>query len=92
MYISFLNRGDGSSNIRLENNDLIVVGPYTNRVTIEGSVKIPGKFETKQDENSCGLIIVFRWIFPRMHLKKSIKLTRIIDGELKIVDINSDQF
>ena len=24
--------------------------------------------------------------------KKSIKLTRIIDGQLKIVDINSDQF
>ena len=35
----FLNKGDGTSNIRLENNDLIVVGPYTNRVTIEGAVK-----------------------------------------------------
>ena len=30
----FLSRGDGSSNIRLENNDIIVVGPYTNRVII----------------------------------------------------------
>ena len=44
----FLTKGDGSSNIRLENNDLIVVGPYTNRVTINGAVKIPGKFETKE--------------------------------------------
>ena len=59
----FLNKGDGSSNIRLENNDLIVVGPYTNRVTIEGAVKIPGKFETKQDETLADLIILFRWTF-----------------------------
>ena len=27
-----------------------------------------------------------------MHLKNQLNLTRIIDGELKIVDINSDQF
>ena len=87
----FLNRGDGSSNIRLENNDLIVVGPYTNRVTIEGSVKIPGKFETKQDETLADLLSYSGGLSENA-FKKSIKLTRIIDGELKIVDINSDQF
>jgi protein involved in polysaccharide export with SLBB domain len=87
----FLNRGDGSSNIRLENNDLIVVGPYTNRVTIEGAVKIPGKFETKQDETLEDLLS-YSGGFSENAFKKSIKLTRIIDGELKIVDIKSDQF
>ena len=87
----FLNRGDGSSNIRLENNDLIVVGPYTNRVTIEGAVKIPGKFETKQDETLADLLSYSGGLSENA-FKKSIKLTRIIDGELKIVDINSDQF
>ncbi len=87
----FLNRGDGSSNIRLENNDLIVVGPYTNRVTIEGAVKIPGIFETKQDETLADLLS-YSGGFSENAFKKSIKLTRIIDGELKIVDINSDQF
>jgi len=87
----FLNRGDGSSNIRLENNDLIVVGPYTNRVTIEGAVKIPGKFETKEDETLADLLSYSGGLSENA-FKKSIKLTRIIDGELKIVDINSDQF
>jgi protein involved in polysaccharide export with SLBB domain len=87
----FLNKGDGSSNIRLENNDLIVVGPYTNRVTIEGEVKIPGKFETKEDETLADLL-TYSGGFSENAFKKSIKLTRIIDGELKIVDINSDQF
>ena len=87
----FLNKGDGSSNIRLENNDLIVVGPYTNRVTIEGAVKIPGKFETKQEETLADLLSYSGGLSENA-FKKSIKLTRIIDGELKIVDINSDQF
>jgi len=87
----FLHKGDGSSNIRLENNDLIVVGPYTNRVTIEGAVKIPGKFETKDDETLADLI-AYSGGLSENAFKKSIKLTRIIDGELKIVDINSDQF
>ena len=87
----FLNKGDGSSNIRLENNDLIVVGPYTNRVTIEGAVKIPGKFETKDDETLADLL-AYTGGLSENAFQKSIKLTRIIDGELKIVDINSDQF
>ena len=87
----FLNRGDGSSNIRLENNDLIVVGPYTNRVTIKGAVKIPGIFETKENETLSDLLSYSGGLSENA-FKKSIKLTRIIDGQLKIVDINSDQF
>ena len=46
--LKFLNEGDQSSNVRLENNDLIIVGPYTNRVSISDGVKIPGKFEIKK--------------------------------------------
>ena len=87
----FLTKGDGSSNIRLENNDLIVVGPYTNRVTISGAVKIPGKFETKENETLSDLLFYAGGLSEKAY-KKSIKLTRIIDGELKIVDINSDQY
>ena len=87
----FLTKGDGSSNIRLENNDLIVVGPYTNRVKINGAVKIPGRFETKENETLSDLLFYAGGLSEKAY-KKSIKLTRIIDGELKIVDINTDQF
>ena len=52
----FLTKGDRSSNVRLENNDLILVGPYTNRITIEGAVKTPGKFEFKNNETLSDLI------------------------------------
>ena len=87
----FLTEGDGSSNIRLENNDLIVVGPYTNRVTIEGSVKKSGKFELKDNENLSDLLF-YAGGFSENAFKKSIKLTRIIDDKYKVVDVNSDQF
>ncbi|MDC6480811.1 SLBB domain-containing protein [Flavobacteriaceae bacterium] len=87
----FLTKGDGSSNIRLENNDLIVVGPYTNRVTINGAVKIPGRFETNENETLSDLLFYAGGLSEKAY-KQSIKLTRIIDGQLKIVDINSGQF
>ncbi len=87
----FLTKGDGTANIRLENNDLIVVGPYTNRVTINGAVKIPGRFETNENETLSDLLFYAGGLSEKAY-KQSIKLTRIIDGQLKIVDINSDQF
>jgi len=87
----FLTKGDGSSNVRLENNDLILVGPYTNRIFIEGAVKTPGKFEIKANETLLDLIN-YSGGFSENAYTKSIKLTRIIDGQLKIIDINFDQF
>ena len=87
----FLTKGDGSSNVRLENNDLILVGPYTNRIFIEGAVKTPGKFEIKANETLLDLINYSGGLSENAYTK-SIKLTRIIDGQLKIIDINFDQF
>ena len=87
----FLTEGDGTSNIRLENNDLIVVGPYTNRVTIEGAVKQPGKFEVKDGESLSDLLFYAGGLSENA-FKKAIKLTRIIDDKYKVVDVNSDQF
>lgn len=87
----FLTEGDGSSNVRLENNDLILVNTYSNRISIEGAVKSPGKFEMKDKETLLDLLNYAGGLSENA-FKKSIKLTRIIDGQLKVVDINSDQF
>ena len=87
----FLTKGDGSSNIRLENNDLILVSPYTNRVSIDGAVKLPGKFEFKNNETLSDLIF-YSGGFTENASTKKINVTRIINDQLKIVDINSDQF
>ena len=88
---NFLNKGDQSSNIRLENNDLIVVGPYTNRVTIFGGVKTPGIFEVKNGETVADLIN-YAGGFSEDSYSKSLKITRVFDDKYKIVDVNSDQF
>ena len=87
----FLTKGDGSSNIRLENDDLILVGPYTNRVKIRGAVKKSGTFETKENETLSDLFF-YAGGFSEKAFKKSVKLTRVIDGQLKIIDISVDQF
>ena len=88
---NFLTNGDGTSNVRLENNDLILVGPYTNRIFVDGAVKTPGKFEMKANETLLDLINYAGGLSENAY-SKSIKLTRIIDGQLKIIDINYDQF
>ena len=87
----FLTNGDGSSNIRLENNDLIVVSPYKERVEIKGAVKIPGRFEMKEGESLSDLLF-YSGGFKENAYRKSIKVTRIFNNNLKIVDIDSDQF
>ena len=87
----FLNEGDQSSNVRLENNDLIVVGPYTNRVSIPDGVKTPGKFEIKNGETVSDLI-KYAGGFSENSYSKSIRITRIFDEKYKIVDVYSDQF
>ena len=45
----------------------------------------------KKDETLSDLLFYAGGLSEKAY-KQSIKLTRIIDGELKIVDINSDQF
>lgn len=46
----FLNRGIDSGNVRLEDNDIISVAPYMGIVTVEGGVKRPMRYETKNGD------------------------------------------
>ncbi|MDC3077465.1 SLBB domain-containing protein [Flavobacteriales bacterium] len=87
----FLTSGDMTNNVRLENNDLILVGTYKNRVTIKGNVITPGRFESKKGESLKNLID-YAGGFKENAYTKSVKITRIFNDKLKIVDVNSDQF
>ena len=46
----YLLKGDGSSNIRLQDNDVIIVAPYENLVKIQGDVKRGMIYELKKGE------------------------------------------
>lgn len=47
----YILNGQLSGDIKLRDNDVIIVGPYENIVTVEGCIKRPMKYEMKQGEN-----------------------------------------
>lgn len=53
----FLMRGNLSSDIRLEEGDVVLVAPYKSMVTVEGGVKRPAIFEMKEGETMADLLL-----------------------------------
>ncbi len=53
----FLLKGNTSSDIRLEEGDVILVPPYSSLVTVEGGVKRPMQFEMKAGETLANLFV-----------------------------------
>lgn len=43
-------RGDRSQSIRLQDQDIIIVKPYLNRVILDGEIKQPAIYEAKEEE------------------------------------------
>ena len=82
----FLKSGDMRTDVRLDNGDLILVGTYKNRITIKGNVITPGRFEFVENESLLD-VINYAGGFKEDAYKKSIKITRIFDDKLKIVDV-----
>lgn len=52
----YIVNGNNTGNIRLQDNDLIVVGPYDAIVNIQGKVKRPMRYEMKADETLKNLL------------------------------------
>lgn len=52
----YIINGNNTGNIRLQDNDLIVVAPYNAIVNIQGKVKRPMKYEMKSDESLAKLL------------------------------------
>lgn len=55
----YLLSGSEKGNLQVQDQDVIIVGPYVNRTTIEGAVKRPGKYELLKGENLTDLIQFF---------------------------------
>ena len=87
----FIINGNSKKNIRLKNDDVLIIGPYTNRVTLNGAVKVPGRFELKGEE-TLETLLEYSGGFSEKAFSKSIKVNRIVDGERVVADVNDDQF
>ena len=71
----YILNGRLAGNIRLMENDVIVVGPYDCLVGIEGNVKRPMFYEMRSTEN-VGTVLKYAGGFTGDAYKKAVRLTR----------------
>ena len=72
----YILNGRLAGNIRLQENDMIIVGPYESLVDIEGKVKRPMMYEMRPTE-SVAQAIKYAGGYTSDAFKKSIRLTRM---------------
>jgi len=88
---AFLSKGDISGNLNLQNDDIIRVPPYANRVEIEGEVKRPGIFELKNGEGLSELLTYCSGYTENAY-HGAVSVTRMSDKKKKIITIDKTGF
>ena len=79
----YILNGRMTGNVRLQDNDVIIVGPYDALVEIEGNVKRPMFYEMRKNE-SVSTLLKYAGGFSGNAYKKSVRLLRKT-GRLKSV-------
>lgn len=87
----FLSKGEQSSNITLQDNDVVIVPPVQSRVEVIGPVRREGLFEVKPEEHLTDLYI-YTGGFGSLAYKDRVTIRRIEDNQRKVIDVSSDQF
>lgn len=87
----FLLRGDSSKNIKLKDDDVIIVSPFSNRIKLMGAVKTPAFFEVTGDETIKDLLFFSGGFAPNAD-NRLVNISRVINGERIIADVSYDQF
>ncbi|MFA4853382.1 MAG: SLBB domain-containing protein [Bacteroidales bacterium] len=85
-FYEFLTKGEQPGNMRLQDEDVVFVSPYTNRVEIKGEVKRPGLFDMKPSESLKDLIY-FAGNFTGKAYSQRIKTYRTTGKEYKVLDV-----
>lgn len=83
----FLVSGDLSDNITLQDQDIIKVDPYVNRIRVNGQTKNIGLFETLDGETFEDLLAFTGGFKPDAYTSR-IKVIRTTDTEKKVLDIS----
>jgi len=87
----FLISGNSKSNVRLRNGDIILVGPFTERVSLAGAVKTPGIFELKENETIADLLSFAGGFAPDANTEL-LSINRVIENSKVIANVNENQF
>ncbi|WPR77841.1 SLBB domain-containing protein [Algoriphagus sp. NG3] len=87
----FLSKGDQSSNITLQDNDVVIVPPVETRVEIIGPVRREGLFEVKPNE-ALEDLYVYTGGFTSVAYRDRVTIRRIENNQRKVVDVPSSEF
>ncbi len=87
----YLFEGDNSQNPSLQDQDVIVVKPYLERVRLAGNVKQPGIYELKKEE-SFMFLLENAGGFTDIAFKESILIDRVSESRRSVKTVNAEQF
>lgn len=85
----FLIKGNASTNIVLQDQDVIKVNPYIARVSITGEVKRPAYYEIRNKETLKELVEFAGGFTPKAYTAK-VKLTRNTQNQRAVADVNEE--
>ncbi|WP_186757030.1 SLBB domain-containing protein [Echinicola salinicaeni] len=87
----FLVDGKANMGFQLQDQDVILVGPYESRVQLEGAVKRPLIFEAKEGE-TFGDILRYAGGFTDNAYTERVSVTRYTDKEKAVSDVFAGQY
>lgn len=87
----YIINGNNKGNIRLVDNDLVVVGPYDAIVNIVGKVKRPMKYEMKNDE-TLSKLLSYSGNFSGDAFTKNVRVIRKNGREYSVHTVDKDAF
>lgn len=83
----YILNGKMTGNVRLSDNDVIVVGPYDCMVSIDGKVKRPMFYEMKKNE-SISTLLRYAGSFTSDAYTKSVRISRKNGNKISVLNIN----
>lgn len=87
----YLINGKYDTNIRLEDNDMIIVQPYDSYVTVTGKVKRPRIYEMKKDE-TLGDLFKYAGGFTGDAYNENVNVKRKTGRQYSIVTVDKSEF
>ena len=87
----FLTKGITRKNIRLEDNDVILVPTYTQRIELKGEVRREGLYEPLLTESLTQIIAVAGGFSERAY-QKNVSVQRLTDEQQQLLTVEQNQF
>ncbi len=87
----YLLEGKSDSDIRLEDEDIVIVPPYVGLVDIEGDVKRPMRYEMLDGE-TLETLIGYAGGFSGSAYKEDVRVVRVTGGEKELYTVTADAF